>query len=270
MNAEIDSQWLGGADGFETDWLQCQGGPRDRPTLTVLALHMLGLQGSSFSAMVQSFPGRIDLHTYDQRGHGRAAHTPPAHFHQWVTDAAAALERIEERPIHLVGSSMGGAVAAQLCAEVPRERIASLTLIATPAKGDTQFAGRGHAMRDGSLDAVIGTTLDRWFGRGQRPMASREAEASLRRMTPMGFDAAWRSLAQFEGFEAIAHELPPTLCLAFSDDLSTPPSTLDAIANIIANAGGMVRRVDIEDTGHAGLLEKPADVARELALFLES
>jgi len=269
MNARIDPYWLGEADGFPTDWIECQTRGEGLPCRTVLAFHMLGLQASSFSGMVQRFPGQLHLHAYDQRGHGRAAATPPAHFAQWVTDAEAALARIETDPVHLVGSSMGGAVAAQLCARAPRNRIASLTLIATPAQGDPRFAARGHAMRDGSLERVIETTLDRWFGPRQRPAASREAEASLRAMSPIGFDAAWQALAQFEGFASIAEKLPPTLCLAFTDDLSTPPATLDAIAHTLQKAGVAVRRADIAGTGHAGLLEKPAEVASELAHFLE-
>jgi pimeloyl-ACP methyl ester carboxylesterase len=71
---------------------------------------------------------------YDQRDTGRATHfpagSPPYGFDDLVADAAGLLKGLGVPRAHLVGASMGGAVAQRLALE-HSHLVASLTLIAT-------------------------------------------------------------------------------------------------------------------------------------------
>ncbi|MEM8865471.1 MAG: alpha/beta hydrolase [Planctomycetota bacterium] len=249
-------------DPLRTRWLTYQNG--ERTSATILGLHMLGLGAESFSGIAESlaaFGLDYKLHCYDQRGNASAAIQPPQSFRQWVEDALSALDRISDERVHLVGASLGGSVAASLAAEIQENRIASLTLIATPAAAQPAFTDRACAEREGTLDRIEKETIKRWFGDAGNSTVVEMARQSIRRMTARGHDSAWRAFAQFDGYAKIARRLPATLCIAFADDVSTPPGEMDLIAEQLHAAGRAVRRVDISGAGHVGMLCKPAEVA---------
>ncbi|WP_299790411.1 alpha/beta hydrolase [uncultured Marivita sp.] len=244
-------------NGFDTELQSWGEGPE-----AVLCLHPLG-QEAAFFADLDLGPGRRVL-SFDQRGHGVAAATSAESLTQMVDDAEAAMRKTGAR--HLAGFSMGGAVAAELAA---RSDARSVCLAATPHEGLPVFAERACAVSRGSVAAVTEHTVQRWFGRtGPEPAIDR-ARASLAKMTPEGFDAAWRALASFEGYGRIAPALPPALCLAYAGDLSTPPDVLMGIAGTIRDAGGRAEFDTIPGAGHFGLLETPRETSAAIRGFLE-
>jgi pimeloyl-ACP methyl ester carboxylesterase len=72
----------------------------------------------------------IDVIMYDLRGHGRSDRPRTGYrLECFVDDLTALLDALDERrPVHVVGNSFGGAVAAALSAWHP-ERVATVTLI---------------------------------------------------------------------------------------------------------------------------------------------
>ena len=231
----------------------------------ILCLHPLGQEAAFFEGLAPVLGDGWRVAAHDQRGHGAAANRPAESLSQMVDDAEAALERVGAR--HVAGFSMGGAVAAELAA---RRGLATVSLVATPDRGLPVFAERARAVREGSVAAVTESTVERWFGRAEGEPAIDRARASLAKLTPEGFDAAWRALASFEGYERLAASLPPALCLAYGDDLSTPPDVLDAIADTIRSAGGTAERETVPGAGHMGLLQKPTETAAAIARFVET
>ena len=259
---------------LRTRW-RTWGGDAAADAVPVLCLHMLGLDAGSFAGFAAAVGGRHAVHAYDQRGHGLAGDQPPSGFDAWVDDAEAAVDRLAARGarrVHLVGSSMGGAVAATLAGRLGAGRIASLCVVATPARGEPAFAGRAGARAAGGVAAAVPATLERWFGPGHaagpEAAAAARARAALLRMTPAGSDASWRALAAFPGCDNLPAPLPPALCVAFGDDRSTPPAALDAIADALRAAGADARRLDIPGVGHGGLLSRPAELARAWRAFV--
>lgn len=229
----------------------------------LLCLHPLGQEAAFFEDFARALGTDWRVISYDQRGHGAAASQPAEHFSQMVDDAEAALRRTGAR--HVAGFSMGGSIAAELA---ERTRLLTLTLVATPDRGLPVFLERARAVREGGIAAVAQETVGRWFGRTSGEPAIDRARASLLKMTPEGFDATWRAFAAFKGYEHRASSLPPTLCLAYGDDLSTPPNVVDRIADTIRSASGVVSRQTIPGAGHMGLLQKPAETAAAVARFV--
>ena len=246
-------------DGLETELRVWGEGDR-----AILCLHPLGQEATYFGDFAAALGPGWRVIAYDQRGHGGAAGRPAESFRQMVDDAEAALRQCGA--FHVAGFSMGGAVASELARRRP---LRTLTLAATPHRGLPVFAERARAVREGSVEAVAEEPLARWFGDAARGPAAERARASLLRLSPEGFDAAWRAFSTFEGYAGRAAALPPTLCLAYGDDLSTSPDVLDIVARAIRLGGGTAERETIPGAGHMGLLQKPAETAAAIARFVE-
>lgn len=236
---------------------------------TVLALHSLGLDAHAFDALRQALGERWRIVSFDQRGHGASAGASSASLDQYVQDAIAALASCGAAPVHVLGHSMGGAVAALLAASVERSapgRIASLTLVSTPAHGGAVFTQRGAEVRAGGVAAASAQTLTRWFGEahGLDHAPQAYARAALARMQPAGLASAWEALSQFPGYAGLVQDLPPTLCIAAADDLSTPPKAMQPIVDAFAAAGrdDQVEFFTLDSGGHmAPLFAAPPLVA---------
>jgi pyruvate dehydrogenase E2 component (dihydrolipoamide acetyltransferase) len=89
----------------------------------------------------------------DLPGHGGSAKEVGAGDAENLTDAVeGALETLDIKRVHLVGHSMGGAIAALLASRRP-ERVASLTLIAS--------AGLGPEINTSFIDGFVGASRRR-------------------------------------------------------------------------------------------------------------
>lgn len=233
---------------------------------TVLMLHSLGLDRCAFDPLRAALPGGWRLVSYDQRGHGGARSEIQSGWQQYVDDARHALDRCGDAPVHLMGHSMGGAVAACVAALQPH-RVASLGVVASPPCGMPAFAQRGQAVMNDGMPAAVEATISRWFaneaasGTGTHAMAY--ARAALSAMTPTAMAAAWHALACFPGYTDLAHSLPRVLCIAGADDLSTPPAVMYRIVQHVTGtcSAADIRLEMIEGAGHMVPLTAPASVA---------
>ncbi|MDB5730969.1 MAG: hypothetical protein JWQ03_864, partial [Variovorax sp.] len=209
----------------------------------VLALHSIGLDAHSFDRLSEAVGPEWRISAFDQRGHGTRAQEAASTIDQYVDDAEQALAGCDEGAVHLLGHSMGGAVAAMLAARIGQAspgRIATLTLVSSPPRGLPAFGERGAAVRSQGVQASVPPTMARWFGAeaAARDAAPQNyARSTLNALSAEGLAGAWDALAQFPGYEDIAASLPPTLCIAAVDDLSTPPSAMQAIVDAYATAG---------------------------------
>lgn len=159
----------------------------------VLALHGWLDNAASFAPVAEYLPDAIDLAALDLVGHGHSDPRPAGtwyHFIDYVRDTALAAERLGWQRFHLLGHSLGGAVATCTAAAIP-ERIQSLLLIEGlgPLAGDSREtasrlrqACRGlrnadpeRLRRYATLDQAVGAR------RAKTPMAEVAARAIVER-----------------------------------------------------------------------------------------
>ena len=103
------------------------GGPEGAPTL--VAVHGLGGSHLNWAALAPHLVGRSRLVAVDLLGHGRtpaAGRRPDVDGHVDLLARFAA--EVSDRPVILVGNSLGGLVAA-LCATAVPDRVAGLVLV---------------------------------------------------------------------------------------------------------------------------------------------
>ena len=103
---------------------------RDADGAKVIALHGWLDNALSFAPMLPYLEG-LDLACLDFPGHGDSPPRPDAaryHFDDYVFDVLAAADALGWARFHLLGHSLGGAVASVLAAACP-ERVESLSVI---------------------------------------------------------------------------------------------------------------------------------------------
>jgi pimeloyl-ACP methyl ester carboxylesterase len=104
----------------------------------VVFLHGALATGAAFRSQRVALREEFRLAFVDLRGHGRSTHLgmdvswDTLNYVQMTQDVISLLDQITPEPVHLVGASMGGVLAARVAAHRP-EKVASLALLGTSA-----------------------------------------------------------------------------------------------------------------------------------------
>ncbi|MDH6578076.1 alpha/beta hydrolase [Kitasatospora sp. MAP5-34] len=254
------------------------------------------------AALRESVGEGVRLVFWDQRSHGRSERSrtylagEPAGIDQLGGDLKAVLDAVApEGPLVLVGHSMGGMTVMALADQHPelfRERVAGVALVGTlaggwnsvtlglpavgakllrrVAPGVVKLLGRQVELVEATRR--LGTDLTgvfyRRFSFGTKdvdPGVARFAEQLLD-ATPIDVVAEfYPAFATHEKTAALATLTGiPTLVLAGTRDLLTPPEYSEAIARALPDA----ELVLIQDAGHLVMLECPDLVDQRLAALL--
>jgi pimeloyl-ACP methyl ester carboxylesterase len=189
--------------------------------------------------------------------------------------AADAAALAVESPAHVVGASMGAAIAVEMALAFP-ERVRSLTLI-TPA---VEVGGRLETVLDAwcrlaaeSSAATLAMMLLPWMfaagvldDRRARDRMRRGLEAIVARVPRVVLERHADGLRSWSGSRNadLARIAAPTLVLVGADDILTPGGER------VAEAIGDARCVVIADAGHALALEAPDAVNEAIAAHLSA
>jgi pyruvate dehydrogenase E2 component (dihydrolipoamide acetyltransferase) len=226
--------------------------------------------GTDVSAFTRQIPALAQSHRViglNPRGVGLSDAPEPEIYA--ISQAAADAAAVLARPAHVVGTSLGAAVAMELALAHP-EAVRSLALI-TPFVAAN---GRLLAVADAwtQIAAVAGPELLArallpWLFSAQyledgarRERTARGLAATLARVPPPTLRRAAAGMRDWSGTrsEALQKIAVPTLVLAAGDDLLTPDAA--TVAAAIPDA----RLVSISGAGHALGLEAPDAVNESL------
>jgi 3-oxoadipate enol-lactonase len=241
-------------------------GPDDAPVLVLS--NSLGCALAMWEPQVAALTGRFRVLRYDSRGHG-ASSTPggPYTIDQMGGDVLALLDRLGLARVRFCGLSMGGMVGMWLGRFAPA-RVERLVLSNTAARIGPPDAWNTRIARidEGGMRAIADMVVARWFSPSffaTRPPAATTARDMLLTCDPQGYVAACAAVRDMDQRDGIADIRVPTLVIAGTHDVSTPPPDGRFLADRIAGA----RYVEL-DAGHLSNLERPAEFTAALAAFL--
>ncbi|MCE0733193.1 alpha/beta fold hydrolase [Halomonas sp. G15] len=233
--------------------------------LVVLA-HPLGMSQAVWDDVLPSLLPRYRVLTWDLPGHGASqawgdGHITPADL---AAEALALVDHAGAERFHFAGTSIGGVVGQALIAE-HGERLLTATLTNTGAViGNAELWNtRAGRVRQEGLAAMSEEIVPRWFA-----PACFEAEPALKAgwCTQMGRgdDEAYAKLCEMLGRDTFDGKLAgkgvKVQLLGGSEDLATPPATLEALS---AELDGAPLEI-LEGVGHVPSVEVPGLFAAKL------
>ena len=242
--------------------------PTAEPRAVVLALHSFGDFGLAFEELGPRLAEHgLMVVAFDQRGFGAA----PEPGRWWgtgpmVADAQDALDLLKEaypdQPVHLLGESMGGAVAMLAADE---ERVDRLVLVAPAVRAELPFRplwdlgfATAATVAPGYTQRVDHTTPD------LTDVARRRLGSDSRVIRDVRADTYWGLLRLANAASALPPTtLPPTLLIFGTEDGTVPEVSLCALA------GGLDAEAAVRlhpGAGHRVLHEAAGRDARSQAL----
>ncbi len=239
----------------------------------VLFISGLADEGACWVDQVAGLRDRYRVTTFDNRGVGRSA-TPPGPYRiaDFAGDTIALMDALGlERP-HVVGSSMGGAIAQELALAQP-DRVRSLVLNGTWCRGDRFLhevfrswiwaARKADSIGDFLVAVNLWCFAPRIWNDGTMDGWIAEAEASEHPQSVEAFVTSAEALIGHDCADRIGAITAPTLVTVGELDLVLPERFSREIADRIAGS----RVVVVPGAGHQPFQELPNDYNRLLTEF---
>ena len=250
------------------------GNPAHPPVLLVSGL---GGVGKSWGPQIGRFAEKYHVILPDQRGTGQTTHAAEGYTtQQLAADLASLVEHLALGPVHVVGSSTGGAIAQYLALDHP-ETVRSLTMASSFARFDAfthrEFAVRRkmaaewdrHTLFSGYALFLFSPGYTRehpdrvteWIERAAAsPTQPPDRELTLQRIDMI---AAHDALPRLGGIRQ------PTLVLCGDRNLCTPLPLSEEIARAVPGAELTI----FQDAGELIELEKEAEFCQRVSAFID-
>lgn len=222
--------------------------------LPLILIHGLGSSQRDWELQGPVFARHYRVVTVDLRGHGQSPKPKgPYRMGQLAADVALLLMRIHARPAHVIGLSLGGAVALQLAIDEP-ELLRSLVLVNTlPRFVSSSWRVRLLGMRRlatsyfGGMDTMADDVARSLFPLAEQLPLRLEAGMRLALNDPAAYRSCLWALVRFDVTFMLDLIRCPTLVVAGDRD---PTLGLEA-KRLLAQAIPDARFQVIADSGHA-------------------
>jgi 3-oxoadipate enol-lactonase len=234
----------------------------------VVFVNSLGTDWRVWEPVAESLGHRHRLLLYDKRGHGLSDSSPlPSSLDDHVADLAALLRELEISGALVCGISVGGMIALGLAAGHP-SLVSGLVLADTGHRigSAERWNDRIGRIRGDGMEAVADGVLEVWFTapfRSRRPAETALWRNMLTRMPVDGYTATCEAIRDADLTQAARSLAVPALCLCGSEDVSTPPSLVRELSELISDS----RYREIPGAAHLPTVEAPRAVARLIEDF---
>lgn len=207
---------------------------------------------------------------YDTRGHGQSGVTPgPYSIAQLGGDVVALLDSLEVPRAHFCGVSMGGITGMWLALHHP-SRIERLVLSNTAAYigPPENWSTRAEAVRRNGVASIAEAVVARWLTpeyAAAHPAQVQALVAMLGATPAEGYAANCIAVRDNDLRKEVAGIRAPTLVIAGTGDLPTPPADAQYLAGQIAGAS----YVEF-DAAHLSNQQQPQAFADAVIRFLQA
>jgi pimeloyl-ACP methyl ester carboxylesterase len=252
-------------------WVEQQGEGPD-----VLLISGLADEGAAWVDQVTGLSDRYRMTIFDNRGVGRSS-TPDGEYRiaDFAGDTLALMDELGLERVHLVGSSMGGAIAQEIALARP-QAIRSLVLNGTWCRGDRFLhevfrhwmwaANRSESIRDFLVAVNLWCFAPRIWNDGTMDGWIADFESSEHQQSVDAFCRSAEALIAHDSADRVGAITAPTLVTVGELDLVLPERFSRDLAGRIPGA-----RVEVlPGVGHQPFQEIPEDYNRLLASFWDS
>jgi 3-oxoadipate enol-lactonase len=237
----------------------------------VVLIHGLGSYVGDWRAQVDALSDTFRTIAVDLRGHGRSDKPAgPYSVPEFSADVAALIRSLDAGPAHVVGLSLGGAVAFQLAVDAPT-LVRSLVIINS---GPSFVVNRQirialflrlFMLKVAGLKGLGRMITKRLFPKTEQEPLRRAFLEHFVTNDRRAYEASTRALVGWTVADKLSGITCPVLVISGDRDY-TPVSAKEAYVARLPNA----RLAVIGDAGHACTIEQPDQVNRVLRAFLTS
>jgi pimeloyl-ACP methyl ester carboxylesterase len=229
------------------------------------------------TSFVEALADQYTVVTPDNRGTGLSDKPVDGYaIANMARDIHGLLDELEIPNVHMLGYSMGGAIAQEFVRQFP-DRIRHLVLCATMCGGVRATYAKASVTRvmreiDGLSPEQIARRI--WqvtyapaYLRRHQELAEDQTQREVSVPTPLhSADLQFQAFAEFDGSKALADIACPTLVLTGDLDELIPPQNSAMMASMIPNA----RLVIVPGGGHRVLWETPDECTDVITEFIRS
>lgn len=238
----------------------------------VVLIHGLGSFVGDWRAQVDALSPEFQIVAIDLRGHGSSDKPPgPYSVPLFASDVAAVMIALRLGPAHVVGLSLGGAVAFQMAVDRP-DLVRSLTIINSgPAFVMTSLQLRFaivlrlFVLKVFGLETLGKMIVKRLFPKPDQEPLRRAFLEHYVHNDRRAYEASTRALVGWTVADRLGTIRCPVLVISGDRDY-TPVAAKEPYVAALPNA----RLAVIADAGHACTIERPAEVNRAIREFLTS
>lgn len=231
--------------------------------LPIVFVNSLGTDFRIWDDVIAALPSSVSVLTYDKSGHGLSEDGARS-IEDYAEELIALMKACGAFPALICGVSIGGLIA-QAAAAIRPDFASGLLLSNTSDRiGDKKaWESRIAALDEGGINTIADDVMERWFSARFRS-AEPEQSAGYREMlvrTPLaGYRAACGAIRDADLTDRAREIACPTICVAGSDDLATPPDIVRRLSQLIPGAGYL----ELDGVGHLPCIETPAKLAEVL------
>ncbi|SDL37254.1 3-oxoadipate enol-lactonase [Modicisalibacter muralis] len=207
----------------------------------VILAHPLGMTQAVWDDTVAVLTGRYRVITWDLPGHGASApRVGEIRAEQLAAEALTLADQAGAQRFRFVGTSIGGVIGQQLLIQAP-ERLGRVVLTNTGAVIGTpdNWHARARRVREEGVAALVDEIVPRWFSQASRN-ASPALEAGWKTVLARTDDESYARLCELLATTDYRDKLLSVSIgvhlLGGSEDLSTPPETLQGLEAELADS----------------------------------
>lgn len=235
----------------------------------LLLVHGLGGSHDDWRMQIPEFTAKYRVIVPDLRGFGASERREPFTIQRHARDMMALLSTLGVKSAHVVGLSMGGAVAIELALRAP-QAVRSLVLVNTaPGFTLTNWQRRRMAWLRVLVALVLGVGgVARLFSQGTFPKRNqgRLRKRFIRRASHTSrwvYLATLRALTRWNAESRITAIRAPTLVIGAEHDFTTSEEKRRWCARIPG-----ARFIEISGSHHHSELDSPEQFSRSIQAFL--
>lgn len=226
----------------------------------VMLSHGLATDLTMWDELTDALKVRYRVLRYDARGHGGTPATAGDYsLEMLVADAAGILDALGIEQTHFCGLSMGGMVGLGLLLDHP-SRLKSAVIADSRHTTRPDFTEawlqRAEAVRQGGVEAIAQSTVDRWSSAGlaeRSPATIARMRTMIHRTSADGYRGCAAALARLNYGHRLGEIAIPTLLICGSEDHGAPPENTRQMNASIKGS----RFVEIKGAGHISNIEQP-------------